>query len=188
MRGSGGLVGNVAVLQQPDLVIDSMAAATGAAVAAMGAADSTAAAQQGKQAAVVAAGADEPAGTAGESSSGAAAAATAAAVQEKVTEQQNPSTDSKGSAAGGKYVGEAKATDPGKGAAAAQAGRHPLQQRVCGSPAVDGCGSHPGILIHATAWQPAGFVLYLHLLQVVHPAQSDHESSCESTTLSSTNA
>ncbi len=127
VRGSGRLVGDVAVLQQPDPVIDSMAAATGAAVAAMGAAES-AAAQQDTEAAAVPA-------EAGESSSGLAAAAVANGV---VTQQQDSSTDSERSAAGGEDGGAAKATDLVKDTAATQAGRHPLEQRVCGSPAIDG--------------------------------------------------
>ena len=134
VRGSAGFVGDVAVLQQPDLVIDSMAAATGAAVAAMGAADSEAS-QQGASAAAGSAGAEKPAGTAGEGSGETAAAGS----KGEGTQQQEPSTtDSKLSAARAEAAAVEGTADAAKGTAAAQTGRHPLEQRVCGSPAVDG--------------------------------------------------
>ena len=56
----------------------------------------------------------------------------------KALQQQDSRTDGERSAAAAEDAGAAKATDPVKGTAAAQAGRHPLEQRVCGSPAVDG--------------------------------------------------
>ena len=135
VRGAGALAGeaaqlqDVAVLQQPDVVVQSMAATTGAALAKIGAADIVAA-QQARDAAAKAieeakAQAEVLAASVRDGITAAAAEPIAA---EGAAQQQEPSSTS---------VVPVKTVNVVEDALAV-VGRHPLQQRVCGSPAVDG--------------------------------------------------